>query len=123
MLSRIQIHRASNTTTTTVVILAIIAVAALLQIHVIPLVLSFPLFLIPVAIYTTIVGLKSRYEPHKTEDHSYHFTWAAIMLSVGVGWIILYEGTGVIIGAIAVLSITLGYVYLNKVKSSMINAN
>ena len=124
MLSRIQIHRTPNTiTTATVVMLVIISVAILLQLHVMPIILSIPLFLIPLAIYATIIGLKSKHEPHKTQDHSYYFTWGGIMLAVGVGWIILYEGIGVILGIIAVFSIALGYVYLNKTKSSMINFN
>lgn len=45
------------------------------------------------------------------------------MLAIGIGWIILYEGMGATIGAIVVLSIALGYVYLNKIKSSKIIAN
>ncbi|MGI0072612.1 MAG: hypothetical protein ACREA3_02225 [Nitrosotalea sp.] len=123
-MSSIHTHRTPNTiTTVTVVLLAIIAVAALLQLRIIPPVLSVPLFLIPIAIYTTIIGLKSKHEPHKTQNHSYHFTWAGIMLAIGIGWIILYEGMGATIGAIVVLSIALGYVYLNKIKSSKIIAN
>lgn len=105
------------------IILAIIAVSALLQLHAIPLVLSMPLFLIPVAIHTTIIGLRYKQVPHLTQDYSYHFVWAAIMLSVGVGWILLYEKMGIIIGSIAVLSIALGYVYLNKMKTCMVCAN
>lgn len=123
-MSRIQAYHTPNTTTTvTVVILAIIAVAALLQLHTIQLVLSFPLFLIPVAIYTTIIGFRSKQEPHKTQDYSYHFEWAGIMLAVGIGWVILYFGMGIIIGAISVLSVALGYVYLDKLKSSLTNSH
>jgi hypothetical protein len=113
-------HTTNGILTASVVILAIIAVSALLELHAIPLVLSVPLFLVPVSIYTTIVGLKYKQVPHLAQDYTYYFTWAAVMLSVGVSWILLYEKTGIIIGAIAVLSIVLGYVYLNKIKSSMI---
>lgn len=101
--------------------LVIITVAALLQLKAVPLVLTFPLFLIPIGIYTTTIGFTSRKEPHKTEDHSYYFTWAGIILAVGIGWIVFYEGFGVIIGIISVLSITLGFVYLSKIKSSLVN--
>lgn len=124
LLSKIQTQRTSSTiTTVTVVMLTIIAVAALLQLHVIPLVLSVPLFLIPVSIYTTVVGLKNKHEPHITQDHGYHLTWAGIMLAVGIGWIVLYENMGVMIGVIAILSIALGYIYLNKIKTATINSN
>lgn len=124
LLSKIQTQRTSSTiTTVTVVMLTIIAVAALLQLHVIPLVLSAPLFLIPVSIYTTVIGLKNKHEPHITQEYSYHFTWAGIMLAVGIGWIVLYENMGVGIGVIAILSIALGYIYLNKIKSTTINSN
>ncbi len=99
------------------------AVAILLQLKTIPLVLTFPLFLIPIGIYTTIIGFKSRRELHKTEGHGYYFTWAGIMLAVGIGWVVLYEGLGVIMGIIMVLAIALGFVYLNKIKSSIISVN
>lgn len=123
-MSSIQTRRTTNgILTASVIILAIIAVSALLQLHAIPLVLSMPLFLIPVAIHTTIIGLRYKQVPHLTQDYSYHFVWAAIMLSVGVGWILLYEKMGIIIGSIAVLSIALGYVYLNKMKTCMVCAN
>lgn len=119
-MSEIQTHRIPSTrTTATVVMLAIIAVAALLQLHVIPLVLTVPLFLVPLSIYVTMLGLKNRQRPHITQNYSYYFTWGGIMVAVGVGWITLYENMGVIIGAIAILSIALAYVYLNKIKSSM----
>ncbi|SMH71245.1 hypothetical protein [Candidatus Nitrosotalea okcheonensis] len=122
-MSKIQTHRTSNITTITLVILVIIAVAALLQLHLIPLVLSIPLFLIPVSIYTTVLGLRNKQKPYATSDHDYYFTWAGIMLAVGIGWIVLYEKMGVVIGVISILSIVLGYVYLNKIKSTMINSN
>ena len=52
-----------------------------------------------------------------TQDYSYYFTWAAIMLVIGAEWILLYEKMGIMIGVIAGLSIALGYVYLNRFKS------
>ncbi|MGB6464393.1 MAG: hypothetical protein WA799_07150 [Nitrosotalea sp.] len=119
-MSSIQIRTTNGILTTSVMIFSIIAVSALVQLHAIPLVLSVPLFLVPVSIYTTIVGLKYKHVPHLTQDYGYYFTWAAIMLAVGILWIALYEKMGIIIGVIAVLSIALGYVYLNKIKSSMI---
>ena len=111
----------STITTTTVVILAIIAVAALLQSHVIPIILSIPLFLIPLSIYTTTIGLNKKKELHITQDYSYYFTWAGIMLAIGIGWIVIYENMGIVIGVISMLSIALGFVYLNKIKSSLVN--
>ncbi len=124
LLSNIQSHRTSSTiTTATVVILAIIAVAALFQLHVIPLVLSIPLFLIPVSIYTTVIGLNKKKEFHITQDYSYYFTWAGIMLAIGIGLVVIYENMGIVIGVISVLSIALGYVYLNKIKSAMFKTN
>ncbi len=123
-LSSIQTRRTTNgILTASVVILAIIAVSAMLELHAIPLALSVPLFLVPVSVYTTIVGLRYKQAPRLTQDYTYYFTWAAVMLSVGVSWILLYEKTGMIIGVIAVLSIVLGYVYLNKIKSSRIYEN
>ena len=120
-LSSIQTRRTTNgIITASVVILAVIAVSALLELHAIPLALSVPLFLVPVSVYTTIVGFRYRQAPHITQDYSYHFVWAAVMLAVGVLWIALYEKMGIVIGVIAVLSIVLGYVYLNKIKSSKI---
>jgi hypothetical protein len=123
-LSKIQTRRTTNAIlTTSVIILAIIAVAALLQLRAIPLVLSVPLFLVPVSIYTTIVGLKYKQVPHVTQNYSYYLTLAAIMLAAGIGWILLYENMGLVIVIISVLSIALGYVYLNKIKSSRIDTN
>ena len=122
-MNKTQTHRTSSITTVTVIILVIIAVAALLQLHVIPFVLSIPLFLIPVSIYTTVIGLKNKRISHITQDYGYYLTWAGIMLAVGIGWIVLYENMGIVIGVIVVLSITLGYVYLNKIKSTIINSN
>ncbi|MFZ1077664.1 MAG: hypothetical protein WAN47_09590 [Nitrosotalea sp.] len=123
-MSSIQTRRTTNgILTASVVILAIIAVSAMLELHAIPLALSVPLFLVPVSVYTTIVGLRYKQAPRLTQDYTYYFTWAAVMLSVGVSWILLYEKTGMIIGVIAVLSIVLGYVYLNKIKSSRIYEN
>ncbi len=120
-MSIIQTRRTTNgILTASVVIPAIIAVSVLLELHAIPLVLSVPLFLVPLSVYTTIVGLRYKQVSHLTQDYTYYFTWAAVMLSVGISWILLYEKTGIIIGVIAVLSIVLGYVYLNKMKSSMI---
>jgi len=123
-LSSIQTSRTTNgIITASVVILAVIAVSALLELHAIPLALSVPLFLVPVSVYTTIVGFRYRQAPHITQDYSYHFVWAAVMLAVGVLWIALYEKLGMVIGVIAVLSIALGYVYLNKIKSTRIYSN
>ena len=123
-LSSIQTRRTTNgIITASVVILAVIAVSALLELHAIPLALSVPLFLVPVSVYTTIVGFRYRQAPHITQDYSYHFVWAAVMLAVGVLWIALYEKMGIVIGVIAVLSIALGYVYLNKIKSTRIYSN
>ena len=103
-------------------IAVIIAVAILLQLHVVPLVLAIPLFLIPVSIYTTVIGLKSRQERNITQNYSYYFTLSAVMLTIGIAWIVLYENMGVIMTVIAVLAIALGYVYLNKIKSIKIHA-
>lgn len=122
-MSNIQIRTTNTIFTVSVVILVIISVSALLQLHAIPLVLSVPLFLVPVSIYTTIIGLKYKQAPHVTQDYSYYLTWAAIMLAIGTSWIVFYEKMGLVIGAIAVLSIALGYVYLNKIKSAVICAN
>ena len=123
-MSSIQTSRTTNgIITASVVILAVIAVSALLELHAIPLALSVPLFLVPVSVYTTIVGFRYRQAPHITQDYSYHFVWAAVMLAVGVLWIALYEKLGMVIGVIAVLSIALGYVYLNKIKSTRIYSN
>jgi hypothetical protein len=120
-LSSIQTRRTTNgIITASVVIFAVIAVFALLELHAIPLALSVPLFLVPVSIYTTIVGFRYEQAPHITQDYSYDFVWAAVMLAVGVLWIALYEKMGIVIGVIVVLSIVLGYVYLNKIKSSRI---
>jgi hypothetical protein len=118
LLSNIQVSVKSNTiATVTVVLLAIIASTALLQLHVIPFILSIPVFLIPVSVYTTIIGLNSKKESRMTQDHSYYFTWAAIMLTIGAEWILLYEKFGITIGVIDGLAIALGYVYLNRFKS------
>jgi len=123
-LSSIQTRRTTNgIITASVVILAVIAVSVLFELHAIPLALSVPLFLVPVSVYTTIVGFRYRQAPHITQDYSYHFVWAAVMLAVGVLWIALYEKLGMVIGVIAVLSIALGYVYLNKIKSTRIYSN
>ena len=123
-MSSIQTCRTTNgIITASVVILAVIAVSALLELHAIPLALSVPLFLVPVSVYTTIVGFRYRQAPHITQDYSYHFVWAAVMLAVGVLWIALYEKVGIVIGVISVLSIALGYVYLNKIKSARIYSN
>ncbi len=103
-------------------IAVIIAVAILLQLHVVPLVLSIPFFLIPFSIYTTVIGLKSKQERNIAQNHSYYFTWSAVMLTIGIGWIVLYENMGVIMTVITVLAIALGYVYLNKIKSVKIHA-
>ena len=79
----------------------------------IPLILAVPIFLIPVSIYAAVIGIyKKRHAfPH---DYGYHLKWSAIMLSVGVTWLVLYEKLGVIIGIISVLSIILAFVYVNK---------
>ena len=122
-MSNIQIRTTNNILTASVVILVIISVSALLQLHAIPLVLSVPLFLVPVSIYATIIGLKYKPMPHLTPDHSYYLTWAAIMLAGGISGIVLYEKMGLVIVAIAVLSVALGYIYLNKIKSAVIYAN
>ena len=123
-MSSIQTCRTTNgIITASVAIFAVIAVFALLELHAIPLALSVPLFLVPVSVYTTIVGFRYRQAPHITQDYSYHFVWAAVMLAVGVLWIALYEKLGIVIGVIAVLSIALGYVYLNKIKSTRIYSN
>jgi len=120
LLSNIQTRSTKTITTVTVVIAITITVAALLQLHEIPLILSIPFFLIPISTYTTIIGLNSRQEHNRTQNYSYYFTWAAIMLAISITWILLYENMGVIMGIIAVLVITLGYVYLNRAKSVMI---
>lgn len=121
LLSNIQVYGKSNTiTSVTVVLVSIIAASILLEFNVIPLILTVPVFLIPVSVYVTIIGVNSKKGPHMTQDYSYHFTWAGIMLVVGIEWILLYEKSGVIIGVIAGLAITLGFVYLNRFKSRMI---
>lgn len=120
----IQTLRTTNgTLTASVVILAVIAVSALLELHAIPLALSVPFFLVPVSVYTTIVGLRYRQTHHITQDYSYYFVWAAVMLAVGISWIVIYEKAGPVVGIISVLSIALGFVYLNKIKSSAIHVN
>ena len=117
-LSSIQSHRVPNATATaTVILLDIIAVAILLQLNQIPLVLSFPAFLFPVGTYTAIIGFRAASEPHKTEKGNYFFTWAAIMLAVGLGWVLLYEGSGFTYVTVAVLSVSLGFMYINKAKN------
>jgi len=113
-LSTIQTRKISGgTAAATVTILDAIGISALLQLHLLPFVLAVPVFLIPVSIYATVVGIgkKMRAGPH---DYGYHLTWSAIMLSVGVGWVVLYEKMGVISGVISILSIILAYVYINK---------
>jgi hypothetical protein len=96
------------------------AAAILLQLHLIPFILTLPIFLLPVSAYITIIGINSTKERKMTQDYSYYFTWAAIMFVVGIEWILLYEKIGVIIGVIAGLVVALGFVYLNKFKSRMI---
>lgn len=120
-LSTIQNYKPSSIITATIVILCIIVIAALLQFHVIPTLLLIPIFLIPVSLYTTILGFMSKKEIHMTQDYSYYFSWAGIMMAVGIGWIVLYEKMDLIFGVIAIFSIVLAYVYMNKIKSSMIN--
>ncbi|MDE1766395.1 MAG: hypothetical protein KGI27_09015 [Thaumarchaeota archaeon] len=104
-----------STTAATVIILDAIGVIALLQLDIIPIVLAAPLFLIPVSAYATALGINKR--RHVVErDYGYHFAWSAVMLAIGVGWILLYEKAGVMMSMIAVLAIVLGYVHLNKIK-------
>lgn len=120
-MSNIQVCSKLNTiTTVTVVLLSVIAAAVLLQLSIVPLILTVPVFLIPVSVYTTNIGLSSRKQPHTTQDYSYYLTWAAIMLAIGIEWIILYEKMDIAIGVITGLAIALGYVYLNRFKSRMI---
>lgn len=117
-MSSIQTRRFSEATTAaTVAILDAIGVSVLLQMHMIGLILAFPVFLIPVSLYTTVIGIdkKRRGVPR---DYGYHLKWSAVMLSVGVGWVVLYEKMGVIIGVISVLSVILAYVYLNRIRPS-----
>lgn len=117
-MSNIQVHYTQKGTTKAIVILVdIIAIASLLQFHEIPLILSFPLFLIPIAAYTTTAGFKTEKSHRGVEASRYHFTWAGIMSAVGIGWIVLYEGIGIIAGIICILSITLGFIYLHKAKA------
>ncbi len=97
-----------------------IAVAALLQLHLVPLILTIPLFLIPVSVYTTVIGFKNVKERNMTQDYSYYFTWASIMMIVGIVWIVIDEKLGVIIGIISTLAVALCYVYLNRAKSIMV---
>jgi hypothetical protein len=120
-LSNISVYGKSTTiTSVTIVLLSIIAAATLLEFNVIPLILTAPVFLIPVSGYITILGLNSKKGPHMTQDYSYHFTWAGILLVVGIEWIFLYEKIDVIVGVIAGLGVALGFVYLNRFKSRII---
>ncbi|MGI0086477.1 MAG: hypothetical protein ACREBI_00745 [Nitrosotalea sp.] len=120
-MSKIQVHSTSKTVTTaTVLMLDAIAVAALLQLHLVPLILTIPLFLIPVSVYTTVIGFKNVKERNMTQDYSYYFTWASIMMIVGIVWIVIDEKLGVIIGIISTLAVALCYVYLNRAKSIMV---
>lgn len=118
MLASVQTRKISDSTTAvTVIILDAIGVFALLQLNMVPIILATPLFLIPVSIYTTALGISKRRHGIKY-DYGYHFAWSAIMLAIGAGWILLYEKMGVVISIIAVLAVVLGYVYLNKIKSA-----
>lgn len=96
------------------------AAAISLQLHVIPLILTVPIFLIPISIYITIIGLYSKKEHSITQDYGYYFTWAGIMLAACIEWILLYDKMGIIFGVIAGLAVAIGFVYLNRFKSKMI---
>ncbi|MGI0101617.1 MAG: hypothetical protein ACREA7_03360 [Nitrosotalea sp.] len=120
-MSKVQVHSTSKTVTTaTVLMLDAIVVAVLLQLHLVPLILTIPLFLIPVSIYTTVIGFKNVKERSMTQDYGYYFTWASIMMIVGIVWIVIDEKLGVIIGIISTLAVVLCYVYLNRAKSIMV---
>ncbi len=117
LLSNIQTYKISNATTATVIILDAIGIFALLQLNIIPIVLAVPMFLIPISLYTTALGINKKM--HSVErDYGYHFTWSAIMLAIGVACIVFYEKAGITVSIISVLAIILGYIYLNKIKSS-----
>ncbi len=121
-MSNIQVYRKLNrVTTVTVALLSIILTATLLELRIVPLILTLPVFLFPVSVYTSIIGLYDKKQPHLTHDYTYYFTWGAIMLVTGIEWILLYERMDITIEVIAGLSIALGYVYLNKFKSRTIS--
>ncbi|MDE1861937.1 MAG: hypothetical protein KGI33_03385 [Thaumarchaeota archaeon] len=113
------VHRYDRTTAVTVVAASVVAVAMLLWAHTIPAIVAFPLFLIPVSAYVTVLGVRARHVKRGETSHTYHFIWAAVMMVVGAGWIVLYEGAGPIIGAVVMICIALGYLYLDKAKSSL----
>ena len=108
--------------TATVVILAVTCIAVLLQLRMIQPVLAFPLFLLPLSGYLTAVGIARHREERREQAHSYNFVWAGIMAAAGACWIVLYEGQGPIMGAITVLMVSLGYIYLDRLKSSRANS-
>jgi hypothetical protein len=108
----------NNVITVTVIILILISLGMLMEVKVIPPTISLPLFLVLISIYMTILGLKSKLG--RTPSHTYNLVWAGIMLSIGIAWLLLYQGADIIMALISVLIIVLVYVYLNHFKSRSI---
>jgi hypothetical protein len=108
----------NNVISVTVIILVLISLGILIEVNVIPAIISLPLFLVLISIYTTIVGLRAK--KVRTPSHTYSLVWSGIMLSVGIAWLLLYRGLDIIMALISVLVIILVYVYLNHFKSRSI---
>jgi len=100
----------------TVVFGSAIIILFLTLVNLVPFILVFPAYLLPISLYLVIMSIKEVDERRIT--HTYYLVWSAVALTISVGWITFYFFQNPLMTVIEVLLIFLGYYYINRLLST-----
>ncbi len=106
----------SQSVTVAVVAGSAIAVLLLLLFSVIPSILAFPIFLLPISLYLAIMAAGNVSLEKMT--HTYYLVWSGVAMAILVSWLTVYIFPNPILATVEVLVIFLVYYYLNRFLSS-----
>lgn len=106
----------SQSVTVAVVVGSAIVVLLLLLFNVIPSLLAFPIFLLPISLYLVIMAAGNVSSEKMT--HTYYLVWSGVAMAILVPWLTVYIFPNLVLALVEVLVIFLVYYYLNRFLSS-----